>query len=149
MSAGIEYLSELSEDYARVFFLGDMRELGPDSEEMHQDIAAKILAANPDAVVLVGDEMRKYVLPVLSETIPEKTFSFSSSRVAGTKVREAIVSIEKPCVVFTKGSQTNIYLEEGLKEFLFDLRDAEKLCRQSARWMKVKAHFFDTICAKD
>ena len=149
MSAGIEYLSELSEEYARVFFLGDMRELGPDSEEMHQEVAAKVLAANPDAVVLVGDEMRKYVLPILSETLPEKVFSYSSSRVAGTKVREMVVSIEKPCVVFAKGSQTNIYLEEGLKEFLFDLRDAEKLCRQSARWMKIKAHFFDTICAKD
>lgn len=116
---------------------------------MHQEIAAKVLAANPDAVILVGDEMRKYVLPPLSEALPDKVFSYSSSRVAGSKVREAVVSAEKPCVVFAKGSQTNIYLEEGLKEFLFDLRDAEKLCRQSARWMKVKAHFFDTICAKD
>lgn len=149
MSAGIEYLSELPEEYARVFFLGDMRELGPDSEEMHGEIAAKIVEANPDAVVLVGDEMRKYVLPVLSEAFADKVFSFSSSRVGGAKVRETIVSIEKPAVVFAKGSQTNIYLEEGLKEFLFDLRDAEKLCRQSQRWMKVKAHFFDTICAKD
>lgn len=93
--------------------------------------------------------MRKYVLPVLSESVADRTFSYSSSRVAGTKVREMVASIEKPSVIFAKGSQTNIYLEEGVKEFLFDLRDAEKLCRQSARWMKVKAHFFDTICAKD
>ncbi|MDQ1343284.1 MAG: Mur ligase protein [Patescibacteria group bacterium] len=149
MSAGIEYLSELPEEYARVFFLGDMRELGPDSEAMHGEIAEKILAANPDTVVLVGDEMRKYVFPSLSEALGEKVFCFSSSRVAGSKVRESVLAIQKPCVIFAKGSQTNIYLEEGIKEFLFDLRDIDKLCRQSPRWMKIKAHFFDTICAKD
>lgn len=149
MSGGIEYLTELPEDHARVFFLGDMRELGPDSEEMHHEIATLLLSAKPDAIVLVGDEMRKYVLPIVSEAFPDKVFSFSSSRVAGAKVREAVVSMEKPSVIFAKGSQTNIYLEEGIKEFLFDLRDTEKLCRQSTRWLKIKAHFFDTICAKD
>lgn len=149
MMAGIDYVSQISDEYARVFYLGDMRELGPDSEEMHGEVAQAILATNPDAVVLVGDEMRKYVQPVLAEALPERVWRFSSSRVAGAKVREILVSLEKPAVVFAKGSQTNLYLEEGIKEFLFDLRDTEKLCRQSQRWMKIKAHFFDTICAKD
>ncbi len=149
MMAGIDYVSQISDEYARVFYLGDMRELGPDSEEMHGEVAQAILATNPDAVVLVGDEMRKYVQGVLAEALPERVWRFSSSRIAGAKVREILVSLEKPAVVFAKGSQTNLYLEEGIKEFLFDLRDTEKLCRQSPRWMKIKANFFDTICAKD
>jgi UDP-N-acetylmuramoyl-tripeptide--D-alanyl-D-alanine ligase len=145
MSAGVEYLGETPEEYARVLFLGDMRELGPDSEPMHREIAEKILAVSPDAVVLVGDEMRKYVYPFLVETMGDRVSVFASSRVAGVKVREVIASSEKPAIVFVKGSQTNLYLEEGIKEFLFDLRDAEKLCRQSPRWMGIKTHFFDTI----
>lgn len=149
MSAGLEYLAEIPEDRSRVCFLGDMRELGPDSEPLHKEIAQKVLEANPDAVVLVGDEMRRYVFPALSEAMPDKVWSFSSSRVGGAKVRECLVALEKPAVVFVKGSQTNIYLEEGIKDFLFDLRDIEKLCRQSPRWLKIKAHFYDTICAKD
>lgn len=149
MSAGIEYLSETSDEYARVLFLADMRELGPDSESMHQEIAEKILTLSPDSVVLVGEEMRKYVYPQLSESMGERVSVFSSSRVAGVKVRETLMTFEKPAIVFVKGSQTNLYLEEGIKEFLFDLRDTEKLCRQSPRWMKIKSHFFDTIVAAE
>jgi UDP-N-acetylmuramyl pentapeptide synthase len=151
ITAGVEYLSEPSmEAYERVLFLGDMRELGSESEALHTELAEKILSCQPGAVVLVGEEMRKYVYPKLLEAIGDgKVWSYSSSRVAGVKVREILVAAEKPSVVFVKGSQTNVYLEEGIKEFLFDLRDTEKLCRQSERWMRIKSHFFDTIVAAE
>lgn len=150
MVGGMESLAETPEEYGRVCFLGDMRELGDESRAMHEELADKIVECHPDAVVLVGEEMRKYVYPKLKEALGEdRVRSHLSSRVAGVRVREAILAIERPCVVFVKGSQTNVYMEEGIKEFLFDLRDAEKLCRQSSRWMKTKGHFFDTIVAAE
>lgn len=59
-----------------------MRELGPDSEEMHVEIANKLLSSNASAIVLVGDEMRKYVYPLISEAFEGRVWKFSSSRVA-------------------------------------------------------------------
>jgi hypothetical protein len=47
--------------------------------------------------------------------------------------------------VFVKWSQNTIFLEEWIKEFLFDLRDSSKLCRQSDEWLKIKKQFFETV----
>lgn len=151
MSAGIEYLAEAAKDeYARILMLGDMRELGDETENLHDEIANLINETNPDAVVLVGPEMRRYVFPKVQEALGEdRVFSYFSSRIAGVKVRECITAQEKPCIIFAKGSQNNIYLEEGVKEFLFDLRDAEKLCRQAPHWMKLKNHFFEAVVSVD
>ncbi len=57
-------------------------------------------------------------------------------------------SDDKKTVIFTKGSQNSIFLEEGIKEFLYDLRDVEKLCRQADYWMETKNHFFDSVIAE-
>jgi UDP-N-acetylmuramoyl-tripeptide--D-alanyl-D-alanine ligase len=146
IKAGIEYLSELPTHLHKCLFLGDMRELGKDSKELHEDIADRIIELSPSFVVLVGEEMRKYVLPKLQECFPEwRLFHSLNSKVAGQKVRELIYEREGPKVIFVKGSQTTIYLEEGIKEFLFDMRDVENLCRQSPRWIKKKHEFFTLI----
>lgn len=146
IKAGIEYLTELPSNLHKCLFLGDMRELGKDSKELHEDIAQRIIELSPSFVVLVGEEMRKYVLPKLQECFPEgRLFHSLNSRVAGQKVRELIYEREGPKVIFVKGSQTTIYLEEGIKEFLFDRRDVENLCRQSPRWIKKKHEFFTVI----
>lgn len=143
-----------------------MRELGEDSKELHTEIAEKIIASSVQSVVLVGEEMKRFVYPLLLEawgtipedvpegTIPERTsdrvFAFLHSRLAGKKVRDIIMAApdEVKTVVFTKGSQNSIYLEEGIKEFLYDLRDVEKLCRQSDYWMEKKNHFFESVIAE-
>lgn len=143
-----------------------MRELGDDSKELHTEIAEKIIASSIQSVVLVGEEMKRFVYPLLLEAwgsfppespegiTPERTsdrvFSFLHSRLAGKKVRDIIMTApdEVKTVVFVKGSQNSIYLEEGIKEFLYDLRDVEKLCRQSDYWMEIKNHFFESVIAE-
>ncbi len=103
ISAGIEYLSELDPGIARALFLGDMRELGSQSAEMHEDIANKIVTLNPTFVVLVGDEMQKYVYPLLLEKLGESRVSHSlNSKVAGQKVRELLYETEGPKALFVK-----------------------------------------------
>ena len=126
-----------------------MRELGSQSAEMHEDIASQIVTLDPAFVVLVGDEMGKYVYPLLLEKLGESRVSHSlNSKVAGQKVRELLYDTEGPKALFVKGSQTTIYLEEGIKEFLFDLQDTDNLCRQSPRWLGKKNIFFTMVAPK-
>ncbi|MDD5197577.1 MAG: UDP-N-acetylmuramoyl-tripeptide--D-alanyl-D-alanine ligase [Candidatus Gracilibacteria bacterium] len=166
ISGGIEYLDGLGSEYDKILFIGDMRELGDDSKELHTEIAEKIIASSIQSVVLVGEEMKRFVYPLLLEAwgsvpneptegiVPECTsdrvFSFLHSRLAGKKVRDIIMAApdEVKTVIFVKGSQNSIYLEEGIKEFLYDLRDVEKLCRQSDYWMEIKNHFFESVIAE-
>lgn len=95
ISAGIEYLSELPSDLHKCLFLGDMRELGRDSEELHRDIAEKIVALAPTFVVLVGEDMGNYVSETLREFLGEaRIYHFANSKIAGQKVREMLYEIE-------------------------------------------------------
>ena len=55
MAATLEVLGE--EEGRRIAVLGEMRELGARSAALHAGIAAPLLAAKPDKVVLVGDAM--------------------------------------------------------------------------------------------
>ena len=56
MAATLEVLG--NEDATRrIAVLGEMRELGAESTELHAGVAAPLLAAKPDAVILVGKEM--------------------------------------------------------------------------------------------
>ena len=151
ISGGIGYLNGLGDEYHRILFLGDMRELGDESKELHTEIAEKIIASSVQSVVLVGEEMKRFVYPLVLEAWgEERVFSFLHSRLAGKKVRDLIMSApdDMKTVVFTKGSQSGIYLEEGIKEFLYDLRDVDKLCRQSDHWMGIKTHFFESVIAE-
>ncbi len=128
-----------------------MRELGEESKALHTEIAESIVAAGIQWVVLVGEEMKHYVYPILLEHLgADNVFAFLNSRLAGEKVRDIIMGIEneEKTVVFVKGSQNSIYLEEGIKEFLYDLRDVEKLCRQDSHWIGRKNHFFETVIAE-
>jgi UDP-N-acetylmuramoyl-tripeptide--D-alanyl-D-alanine ligase len=143
--AGIEYLSELSSDLAKGVFLGDMRELGSESKELHESVADRLIELQPQFVVLVGEEMRKYALPMLEESLGERVLHFANSKIAGQRIREILYEIEAPKVIFVKGSQNTIYLEEGIKEFLFDKRDEDNLCRQSPRWIKKKNEYFTLV----
>lgn len=123
-----------------------MRELGADSREMHEDLIDRIAELGPVFIILVGEEMRKYVVAALKEKMGEdRVFHYANSRVAGQKTRELLYEIEGQKAIFVKGSQNTIFLEEGIKEFLFDMRDIDNLCRQSPRWLKKKSEYFDLI----
>ncbi len=95
ISAGIEYLAELPSELHKCLFLGDMRELGRDSEELHRDIAEKIVSLAPSFVVLVGEDMGKYVAGRLREFLGEaRVCHFSNSKIAGQRIREILYEIE-------------------------------------------------------
>lgn len=146
ISAGVKYMDSLTHDYNKILFLWDMRELWEESKKMHLELASKISNSKIDIVVVVWDEMKKYVYEKLVKHFWEQhVYWFSSSRQAWIKIRNIIQQKEKHSVIYVKWSQNTIFLEEWIKEFIFDKRDILKLCRQSDHWMKIKNNFFNNV----
>ena len=72
-----------------------MRELGKESPELHEDIARQIIELAPSFVVLVGEEMRKYVVSPVKEALGEaRVYHFANSKIAGQRIRELLYEIE-------------------------------------------------------
>jgi UDP-N-acetylmuramyl pentapeptide synthase len=149
ISSWILYLNSLEWDVNKILVLWDMRELWQESKNLHLSLADLINATEIKYVILVWEEMKKYAFPEIYEKFWDNTFSFLDSRLAWKKTREIIQQNEKKSVIFVKWSQNTIYLEEWIKEFLFDLRDVNKLCRQSDYWMKKKYEFFTDILGEN
>jgi len=58
MSATLKSLGEERDVARRIAVLGPMRELGPHSESLHAGLAAAVLSAHVDRLILIGEEMR-------------------------------------------------------------------------------------------
>jgi len=122
-----------------VFIFGDMRELGAEAKEVHEQIARKI-PATIDYVYLVGPLTQQYVLPILKRSRKLRELRhFSTSLQAGEYLKDNL-PIES--LVLIKGSQNTIYLEEAIKYLLLDTSDEQFLCRQEPHWQKLKTAFF-------
>ncbi len=143
ISGWINHMHKLSDDYNKILFIWDMRELWNESKKMHIELASLIKTSNINYVVLVWEEMKKYVYEDLQEVFQDKVFSFLNSKKAWLKVREIIQQNDNQSVIFVKWSQNTIFLEEWIKEILFDLRDQDKLCRQQNHWLDKKEAFFN------
>ena len=87
--------------------------------------------------------MEQYVAPIVRSKIPVSTAL--SSRILGKEIQVALEKTQKPTLIYVKWSQNTIFLEEGIKEFLADLKDEVLLCRQSDEWKKKKEEFFRKI----
>ena len=153
--AWLEDMARLPEKYYRILLLGDMRELGSEAVEMHMKVADRIKESHPDAVYLVGPLMRELVYPRLMEAFsghPEIIVeSFLNSINAGKKIAQLLRmrnNEDSSAVVYVKWSQNTIFLEEAIKEFLFDPSDEQYLPRQNTRWKKKKQDFFDIVCSE-
>lgn len=131
-----------------ILFLWDMRELWEMTASMHQELAHCInttfpLGSNLE-VVLVWENMKRYLLPELDARF--SPLHFLSSRDAGRAIQNKLHSSpEEKKIVFVKGSQNTIFLEEGIKQFLLESSDEKLLCRQSSKWMRVKERFFESL----
>jgi len=68
--------------------------------------------------------------------------SFKSAIEAGGFVHRVL---EKNGAVLFKGSQGNVYLEEGIKVVLHSTDDEKKLVRQSPEWLEKKRKFFESL----
>lgn len=125
-----------------------MRELGDETAPLHKKLAEYITDnIQRDYVVyffLVWPNMKEFVLPVLDKKYT--VFHSLSSREMGEKVHKLVSKKENAgAIIYVKGSQNTIFLEEGIKKFLLSSDDESLLCRQSQDWMRKKEHFFQSI----
>lgn len=149
LHAGIDSLTSFSSSHRLVFVLGDMRELGDDTESIHIRLADEIREMfqyqHEDVFFyLVWPSMQQYILPIL-----EKDFcveSFVSSRLAGKAVQKLLKkNSAKPTMVYIKWSQNTIFLEEAVEILLANPDDVSQLCRQSPEWKRKKDEFFKSL----
>ncbi len=93
-----------------------MRELGPEEEAMHKKLAEEINAMVPIMdycqFFFVGPLMKKYFIPAIHHSY-QYVHGLSSIEV-GKKLAEEILSSksDSPVLIFVKGSQNTIFLEE-------------------------------------
>lgn len=146
ISSWVKYIQNLEWDFNKILFLWEMRELWNESKKIHTELVDILLNSWYNYLVLVWEEMKKYVYESIKEKLWEgNVFYYNSSKDAWNKVREIIKSTETKSIIYVKWSQNTIFLEEWIKNFLFDMQDSKKLCRQSDNWLKIKEDFFSHI----
>jgi UDP-N-acetylmuramoyl-tripeptide--D-alanyl-D-alanine ligase len=60
MRAALDHLASIEAEGRHVAVLGEMRELGPDAEEFHRDVAAHAREIGVGPIVGVGELAREY-----------------------------------------------------------------------------------------
>lgn len=146
ISSWIEYVRSITEWFNKILFLWEMRELWWESKKLHLELANNLLDWWFDYLVLVWEEMQKYVYESLKEKFWEnRIFYYKSSRLAWDKIKEIIQKEPQRSLIYAKWSQNTIFLEEWIKNFLWDIKDISNLCRQSPKWQKTKEDFFTQI----
>jgi UDP-N-acetylmuramoyl-tripeptide--D-alanyl-D-alanine ligase len=123
----------------KLALLGDMRELGTETKQAHEEIA--LLAAQVfNQVFLVGPAMEKYVKPIIDQNNQNPALVFPNAAVAGETIANLLKDGD---LILVKGSQNTIFLEIAIQKMMADEKEAKKiLCRQNPWWLSVKRQTF-------
>lgn len=142
----LEMLKILKEKTGRqvVFVMGDMRELGSESEGEHKEVANELIKV-VDWLYCVGANTQEFVLPVVKEAIKKrrgktkKVEWYKNAIQLGLHLKEDLADNS---IILFKGSQNEIFLEEAVKFLLQNSNDAKLLARQDEYWMRLKQEYF-------
>jgi UDP-N-acetylmuramyl pentapeptide synthase len=118
----------------RIALLGNMNELGDESEKHHRDIGracdpkklSLVVTLGPDANELLADEAEKKGCKVIRTKSPYE---------AAGKIES---EMDEDTVLLAKGSQNGVFAEEAVKQLLANPDDKHLLVRQSPAWLKKK-----------
>lgn len=115
-----------------------MRELGALERERHEELWEKLSTFPIDHYIFVGAVSHEVIRPLVDKHWKQKTFFTLDSRAAGEYISALIASdADNKYLLFAKGSQNTIYLEEALKYFIFP-EEYLKLVRQEDLYIKKK-----------
>lgn len=124
---------EIRPNARRYVVLGDMLELGTETENTHRELGFKVAELGMDYLITVG-EAAKHIAQAAKEAGMEenKIASFANGPEAGRFLQE---KIKEGDLVLVKGSQS-IRLERVVKEIMVEPLLAEKLlARQDEAWL--------------
>lgn len=118
----------------RIVVLGDMLELGSESEDAHRKVAQWVIEAGADVVVLVGSRMLVVYESLIHDDYPqEHCLWFDNPTDAGNAIRDLITSGD---IILVKGSQ-GMRMEKITEALMAHQEKAEELlCRQSSDWKR-------------
>ncbi len=131
--AALEVLRELRSE-RKIAVLGDMLELGEETEKSHREVARKVFEINADLFFAVGERMEFAVSEMRKLGYPqERMFYFENPELAGRKLQQ---EIKENDLILIKGSQ-GMRMEKLVEEVMAQpLRAKELLCRQTKIWQK-------------
>ncbi len=119
----------------RIAILGDMLELGLDTENAHREIGFRVVEANFDYLIVVGEASKKFTAVAAKEAGMDenKIVVFDDSASAGKFLQN---KMEKGDIILIKGSQS-IRMEKIVKEVMAEPEKAEELLvRQEEYWIR-------------
>jgi len=130
-SAALETLGEIRAK-RKIAVLGDMLELGEETEVGHQKVAQKFLEIGGNLFFGVGPRMEMAVSELKTKGFPEENiFHFADPMSAGRKLQEIM---QEGDLILVKGSQ-GARMEKVLEEVMLEaLLVEDLLCRQSKTW---------------
>lgn len=130
--AALDVLKQISSG-RRVGVIGEMAELGSESESGHREVGAKIVETGVDLLFLVGENAR-----IIQDELEKRKFSgrmqwYPTADAARMDVQNKILEGD---TILIKGSQA-ARLEKVVKEIMADPLDAERLLvRQTSKWLR-------------
>ncbi|MFA6973407.1 MAG: UDP-N-acetylmuramoyl-tripeptide--D-alanyl-D-alanine ligase [Parcubacteria group bacterium] len=132
--AALSVLGEISAK-RKIAVMGDMLELGTETERGHRSVAKKFLESKGNLFFAVGTRMQFAAEELLKNNFPkENIFSFKNSLEAGRKLQEIVQADD---LILVKGSQ-GMRMEKVVEEIMAtSLKADELLCRQNDEWKKI------------
>lgn len=128
----LEILRELGSG-RKIAVMGDMLELGEDTENDHRALAKKFLEIGGDVFLSVGKRMLFAADELKRHKFAGTVQAFPDPLTAGRQLQEIIQSGD---VILVKGSQA-MRMEKVVEEVMAEPQRAkELLCRQSEEWKK-------------
>lgn len=131
--SAIEVLASLPSTGRHIAVLGDMLELGPETESSHREIGFRVAEHSIDFLITVGEASKQTARAAEEAGLDEnKIASFSKSSEAGKFLQE---KMREGDIILIKGSQGS-RMEKIVKEVMAEPLDAEKLlARQDKYWL--------------
>lgn len=131
--AALEVMGELMAP-RKIAVLGDMLELGPETEREHAGLAEAIRQADVHIVVTVGKHMRALHERLLAEGFARKQVLWMPDPMSA--VEPLLKMVREDDLILIKGSQ-GLRMEKITEQLLVDPRTASSfLCRQSDDWRR-------------
>ena len=131
--AGLNVVKELIAP-RKVVILGDMLELGADTEEAHRKLIDAVTLSGAHIAILVGQHMRSLYEALLLSGFSRKQALWLPDPLSATSVVLSVVRPED--LIFMKGSR-GMRMEKIAEVLLADPSDAARLlCCQSPEWQK-------------